>query len=154
MIHLTKIMHPSDFSDNSKLALYYASEFARQFNATLHIVHVISDPFVSVSPPIAGFLPPGSFKEMEVNSDKTLSEMAAQELLTDNTIVHITLTGNTSHEIVTYAKAKCIDMIVMGTHGYTGLTHMIMGSVAENVVRIAPCPVLTVRPEEFGFAMP
>ena len=82
MIHLTKIMHPSDFSDNSHLSLYYA------------------------------------------------------------------------HEIVTYAKTECIDMIVMGTHGYTGLSHIIMGSVAENVVRIAPCPVLTVRPEEFGFTMP
>ena len=80
--------------------------------------------------------------------------MVALELLTDNTIVHKTLTGNTSHEIVTYAKAKCIDMIILGTHGYNDLTPMIMGSVAENVVRIAACPVLTVRPEKFGFAMP
>ena len=57
-------------------------------------------------------------------------------------------------EIIRYAKENAIDMIVMGTHGYSGVKHLILGSVAENVVRKAPCPVLTIRPENHQFVMP
>ena len=69
-------------------------------------------------------------------------------------VVRATAQGTPFLEIIRYAKEKDIDMIVMGTHGRSGLVHMLMGSVAEKVVRKAPCPVLTVRPEGHKFVMP
>ncbi len=154
MIHFTSIMHPSDFSENSDQALYYAAAFADKYDASLHLVHVISDPAVAVPSPIAGFLPAGYFEEMEANSNETLSKIANREWVKDNRTICKTMTGNTSQMVVNYAKENDIDLIVMGTHGYSGLSHMIMGSVAENVLRTAPCPVLTVRPEKYEFIMP
>ena len=152
MIALKKILMPTDFSEPSRVALRYAQEFADRFGASLNILHVIED-FYLPGPSADGYMPmPGYFEEMEVRVkaefDKCLSSEKRQGVVT--TIKR----GNPFIEIVRYAKDQDVDLIVMGTHGRGPVAHLLMGSVAEKVVRKAPCPVLTVRHPEHEFVMP
>jgi nucleotide-binding universal stress UspA family protein len=141
-----KILCPIDFSDASRAALETAADLARRFGATLTLFHAY---------PVPGYtFPDGSF----VASSKMLDELAEQARrhleewrgvaasLGQPGAEAVTAVGEPAHEIVTWAKEHAADLVVLGTHGRTGLTHALMGSVAERVVRRAPCPVLTVRP--------
>jgi nucleotide-binding universal stress UspA family protein len=141
-----KILCPIDFSDASRAALETAADLARRFGATLTLLHAY---------PVPGYtFPDGSF----VASSKMLDELADQarrhleewKAIADTLglagVEAVTAVGEPAHEIVTWAREKGADLVVVGTHGRTGLTHALMGSVAERVVRRSPCPVLTVRP--------
>jgi nucleotide-binding universal stress UspA family protein len=141
-----RILCPIDFSDASRAALEMAADLARQHGATLTLFHAY---------PVPGYtFPDGSF----VASSKMLEELAEQArrhleewkgIATSLGLAAVeaaTAVGEPAYEIVAFAKEKAIDLVVVGTHGRTGLTHALMGSVAERVVRKAPCPVLTVRP--------
>jgi nucleotide-binding universal stress UspA family protein len=146
MINVKKILWPTDFSDNSKTSQMYAHELAVQFSAELHIIHVIVDPAYVVSPMGVGYIPDSYQADVRERSDKELAEQLADAV--DLTIVRETIDGAAAESITQYAQDNDINMIVMGTHGYSGLSRLLLGSVAEKVVRSAPCPVLTVHSED------
>jgi len=142
-----RILVPTDFSPPSAAALEYARILAMTYGSSIWILNVINDPSGESEFVADGFAP--STGEIR---DELLTE--ARERLacvlssTDCARYHVhyhALIGLPAHEIVDYASAIHADLIVMGTHGRTGLAHLLMGSVAEHVVRAASCPVLTVR---------
>ena len=152
MIDLHRILVPTDFSKHSQNALTYAVAFAEKFGAELYLLHIVQDlalfipDAVTVSPPVS---PPVGQLTAAVRGalDRLVQEKGLQR---DN--VHAEVRDGTPfYEIVQFAREKEIDLIVMGTHGRSGLAHVLMGSVAEKVVRKAPCPVLTVRHPEHEF---
>ncbi len=146
MIELKKILVPTDFSDYSKFALKYACELAGRFEADLHVLHVLQDLVAMVPEPGMAFPLPGDYMaELKESSERALSKLIDSAELSDTNVVRETREGPPFLEIIRYAKENNIDLIVMGTHGRTGLAHALLGSVAEKVVRKAPCPVLTVR---------
>ena len=154
MIKLSHILHPTDFSDASKQAQNYACALADHFGATLHFIHVVTDPTTVSTGPLGGYLPANYTQELKDHAEKTLSEYPAKEWSGKTPVERTVLEGYPFVEILGYAKENNIDMIVMGTHGHTGLAQMLLGSVAEKIVRKAPCPVLTVHPEDHKFVMP
>jgi len=151
LIGLKKILVPIDFSDHSKKALRYALPFARQFNAQLELMYVVEP---TIYPSDFGFGQVG-FPDVE----KELHEKATQELaaLIESSVPlsirssSVVSTGIPFVEITTYAQAEDIDLIIVATHGRTGVEHILFGSTAEKIIRKAPCPVLVVRAEEHDF---
>jgi nucleotide-binding universal stress UspA family protein len=142
----TRILVPIDFSPPSNAALEYARTVAARFGASLHLLHVADDPYRALYSAEV-FVP-----EMEGLRDEILADATArlQRQLRMGDIQQLAATvqaivGTPAASIVEYAEAHDIDLIVMGTHGRGGMSHLLMGSVAERVVRTAPCPVLTVR---------
>jgi nucleotide-binding universal stress UspA family protein len=132
------ILVPTDFSEFSETALEYATSLARDTGAELLIVHVREPPYYYDNA-FGGFA-------VEPN-DKAIFKLL-EEVKPANSDVrcsHKMLAGDNVTEIVRLAEARNVDMIVMGTHGRGGLSRVLMGSVAENVVRRAPCPVLTIK---------
>lgn len=151
MIQIQRILAPTDFSDYSNQALTYAVELANRFDAELHLLHVTQPVLANVS--YGGPIPDEQIHP-ELVALTELKEVEAPGLEQVAHVEHEVRTGPTFLEIIRYAKDNDIDLIVIGTHGRTGLAHAIIGSVAERVVRKAPCPVLTVRPEGHQFIMP
>ena len=154
MISIEKILHPTDFSANSNHALKYACAFATHFGAELHLLHVVVDISLVTLPPIDGYLPEGYYENARMHANEELAKMPNREMAGKIRIVRQALDGSAFVEIIRYAKDNDIDLIVMGTHGYSGLTHLVMGSIAEKVVRRSPCPVLSVHPENHEFVIP
>ncbi len=152
MIKLQRILFPTDFSPLSEEARLYAYTLAEKFGAELHIVCVVQD--VALMAPEM----PDTFAMPITNLDEVIR--AAQQTIKrypacgGKEPTRIVCTGEPFVEIIKYAREQDIDLIVIGTHGRTGLVHVLLGSVAERVVRKAPCPVLTVRPEGHQFVHP
>lgn len=138
---LDNILVPIDFSATSDEALAYARDLGRSFDAALHFIHVVHDLSDAWSVGLAGAAPGGFPDTFLRAAQQRLDALDAGGLRHDT----ITRVGQPHHEIVRYANTHNIDLIVMGTHGYGPVEHMLLGSVAERVVRSAPCPVLTVR---------
>lgn len=144
-----KILFPTDFSDSSKSAENCACELAKQFHAELHVLHVLQDFLLSVPQTAAALLIPPAILEDIVNSaEAEIQKVPSSASVGDLKIVRAVRIGSTCDAIVQYAQEHAIDLIVIGTHGRTGLRHMLLGSVAERVVQHAKCAVLTVRPDE------
>jgi universal stress protein A len=140
----SRILVAIDFSECSRLALAYARTIADRFDAALHLVHVIEPP--SDSGPYALNLyappPPAIQRALAQEAEARLQQLVpAGGAPTTPAVV----SGRPAEAILDYAARHGIDLIVMGTQGRTGLSHLFLGSVAEHVVRGAPCPVLTVR---------
>ena len=155
MPELKRILLPTDFSRTSEVALRYARTLADTFHASLHVLHVVEDPLVHGWTSV-DFNPdlPGYREVLAKTAGERLSRVLTE---TDRERYHakiVTKFGDPFVEIVRYAKEQDVDLIVMGTHGRGPIAHMLMGSVAEKVVRKAPCPVLTVRHPEHEFVMP
>ncbi|MEX2352619.1 MAG: universal stress protein, partial [Gammaproteobacteria bacterium] len=127
-------------------ALKYACSLAIQFNAELHLINVIHDAGLAV-PPVPVSLPPDYYEKQKQYAIEQLGRLPDEVLSHTGSVIRNVCEGQPFVEIIRYAKENGIDMIVMGTHGHTGLKHLVLGSVAENVVRKAHCPVLTVHPE-------
>jgi nucleotide-binding universal stress UspA family protein len=146
MIQLRNVLVAVDFGDASNVALTYARTLSRSFGARLHVLHVMENLFLR---PMAN-----DPRAIEAGAMKRLLETLTDE---DRTVLHavpvVRKSDAPADEIVKYAAAEHIDLIVMGTHGRPGLAHMLMGSVAEKVVRSAPCPVLTLRHPEREFVV-
>jgi universal stress protein A len=141
-----KILVPTDFSETAATALYYAKELARQFGAELHLLHVCEDPMLlSGWPTFTSESTSDIGEEAAVLRDqlKTLVTTEGAEPL--KTEVHVVVGQPTGFAIAQYALDGEFELIVMGTHGRGPVTHALLGSVAEKVVRSAPCPVLTIR---------
>ena len=156
MVTLKNILVPTDFGEAADAALMYARELAGRFGATLHVIHVAENIFLKAyGAETYGPLAADMQRDLEEAARKQLDE-----LLTDSdgsgppTKRAILTSGSPSFTIVEYANDNAIDLIVMGTHGRGALAHLVMGSVAERVVRLAPCPVLTVRHPEHEFVRP
>ena len=146
----TRILVPTDFSEPSDAALDYAKALAEKFGASLHLLHVFEDPFATgaFAAEMYAPVPPDTRDAMIADAKAHLVERVPD---TDSARFFATtevVTGLSARAIVDYAIANDIDLIVMGTHGRGGLAHLFMGSVAERVVRTAPCPVLTVHSAE------
>ena len=152
MIALTTVLVPTDFSDTSAVALRYGKALAEAFGASLHVLHVVQEPFAQPWAVEAyGFslanLQEEWVREAKTRMDATLTteERAKFDAQT------LTLLGHPVVEILKYATDHPIDLIVLGVRGRGPLNQIMMGSVAERVVRKAPCPVLTVRHPEREF---
>lgn len=146
---IRKILCAIDFSEYTEEVLAYACEIAKRFDAELHLIHVI--PLVAYIAPYETFLLPENMLEMERSMDKEAEEQFEKVLSTlEVQAKKILRKGIAFAEIVEYARNEGIDLIVVGTHGRTGVQHILIGSVAEKVVRKSPCPVLTVRPRKKG----
>lgn len=149
-IRISKILAPTDFSEHSCYALRYARTFADRWNAELHLLNVIEP---AVFPTEAGLTPMGMINiegELSDAAERAMREMLKREELQacDEPVVTSIAYGRASSAIIEYSLAHSIDLIVIATHGRTGLEHLIFGSTAERVVRESPCPVLTIRPPE------
>lgn len=134
------ILFPTDFSDASNVAFQYAVDYARLANAKLLIVHV-HEPVLPIIGGEIAYLPPQ-------DTDPQRRKLALQKIVPNVANVeysHRLLNGDPASEIVNLAKSEHVDLIVLGTHGRTGLERLIMGSTAEQVLRRAPCPVLAVK---------
>jgi nucleotide-binding universal stress UspA family protein len=152
MIHLTKILVPTDFSPHSEVALKYGCEFAQKFGAELHLLYVIQD---LISDFDGFYAMPGNYMaEIKAESERRIGSFLDPKWNQGKGVVRKTQAGTPFLEILRYAEEKKIDLIVMGTHGRGAIAHALMGSVAEKVVRKAACPVLTVRHPEHEFVMP
>ena len=115
------------------------------------MVHVIVDPAYALSPVGVGYIPETYQEEMQERSDAELATLVSAPTCEGLDVSYKTLAGNAADSIVEYAEDNQIGMIVMGTHGYTGLSRLVLGSVAERVVRSAHCPVLTVHSDDRQF---
>src|SRR6266851_4444247 len=157
MIALKNILVATDFGEAAESALAYGRAFARTFGATLHVLHVADDIYMNA---VGVELYTASASDLQHDLDEA-ARKELKELVLDRdnsgprTIPAVlTSSGTPALTIVQYAKTNNIDLIVMGTHGRGAFAHLVMGSVAERVVRLAPCPVLTVRHPEHEFVMP
>jgi nucleotide-binding universal stress UspA family protein len=142
----SKILVPVDFSSYTDHILRYAMEIARRFSSSLHLIHVI--PNLDYFAPYEAFMAAGAIvtvqKGVEVEVRKDLGEVAGR--IAGIGVTQAIRTGTAFVEIINYVEEQGIDLVVMGTHGRGRLEHILMGSVAEKVVRRSPCPVLTIRP--------
>jgi universal stress protein A len=153
MIQLKKILLPTDFSDYSATATKYACELARRFDAEVHLLHALDAHLASTPAFGMGLVLPQYIHESKVAAEKRLAEVLDPKWVIDRTVIQAVVEGSPKVEIIRYARSEGIDLIILSTHGRTGLSHVLMGSVAETVVRSAPCPVLTIRPEGHQFVM-
>lgn len=156
MASYKNILFPTDFSDFSDVALTHAAYLCNQCQARLIIVHVLEeillpDPieYMGVYESISEIQ-----KQLEEDASKQLAGYATDPRLEGFSLeTHLT-TGKAFMGIITAAREYKADLIVMGTHGSSGLNHVLFGSTAEKVVRKAPCPVLTVKHPDHSFTMP
>lgn len=145
MIQIRKILCPIDFSDTAREALHYAVGLAGILGAELALLHVYQAPGVPM-PEGMVMAGPEEMAAVTASVETSLNEWRAEAAAMGATaITTATAIGSTQSEIVRVATEAHVDLIVMGTHGRTGLSHALLGSTAERVVRHATCPVLTVR---------
>ena len=156
MITLKKILVPTDFGDAADAALNYARALARNFGASIDVLHVAEDASARA---FAGemyvAIPPALQKDIEEMARKELDRRFIDNDPDPIVMRRMVITSNApALSIVNYAKETGTDLIVMGTHGRGPMAHLLMGSVAERVVRLAGCPVLVVRHPEHEFVVP
>jgi universal stress protein A len=144
-MEIKKILFATDFSEGSSNSLPYAVSIAKQYGAKLYFVHVMYD----VAKTSGWYVPHVSmdelYRDMEKNAKTQLEKSFVEEIRGNKNVEYVVLKGTPYEEISRFAEENKIDLIVIGTHGRKGLDRMLFGSTAEQVVRYAPCPVLTVR---------
>jgi nucleotide-binding universal stress UspA family protein len=136
---ITRILVPTDFSRPSERALDYALDLAQQFGASLHLLHVVNRPLLAEGLAAEAFMSEKFESDMVRGTESRLRKLAPDAASTD------VVFGYAAKAIVDWASRLGADLIVMGCHGRAGVAHLMLGSVAEAVVRTARCPVLTVR---------
>ncbi len=149
---VNKILAPTDLSDSSILGVRYALEMAAAVNAKIiiyHVAHYESDfPYpLGIGEPTSAYLPPQSFDEFMRDRRQALNLFVEKHFIDLTPQIDLSLEtdiGSAQEQILQKAQEAKIDMIVMSTHGRTGLSHILIGSVTEYIVRRAPCPVLSI----------
>jgi universal stress protein A len=144
-LKMSRILVPVDFSEHSQAALRYALAFAAKFDAAVTLVHIVEQTVY----PGDWMYPPLATSDFAVEKrEQLLGKLQELTAGADVSAKHIVRIGRAWQEVIEIAKDEKCDLIIIATHGYTGLKHVLLGSVAEKIVRHAPCPVLSVRPEE------
>ncbi len=151
-MEIKNILMPTDFSDQSKAAVPWAVDLAHKYHAKLHVIHVFDenafDPaFFSPSEEKAHDYFTKVREGFEAEVDRFLEEYNTAEI----SILTVLANGSAFAEIIRYARDNAIDLIIMGTHGRSGLSTILLGNVAEKVVHKALCPVLTVHHKDYEF---
>jgi nucleotide-binding universal stress UspA family protein len=157
VIALKQILVATDFSQPSDAALRYGRDLARTYHASLHVLHVTDDLAARMAlAPLAVTPNIGNLQaDLEADARRSLEGLLPESERTSLNAQLVTkISDHPAETIVSYAREKRIDLIIIGTHGRSGMAHLFMGSVAERVVRTAPCPVLTVRHPEREFVLP
>ncbi len=156
MIRLHTILVATDFSEPAGTAVTYACTLAERLGGTVHVLHVVPD--VSSLPWTAeayGARREELTAEMQRGAGERLERvLSAEDRERCGATLHVREGRSVFVEIVRYAREQNVDLIVVGTHGRGAVAHALLGSVAEQVVRMAPCPVLTVRHPQHEFVMP
>jgi nucleotide-binding universal stress UspA family protein len=154
MVVIKNILVATDFSEPSGVALAYGRDLARNYGARLHVLHVVDDVMLHYTPEVS-IVGPDLQRDIDAIGRRNLDKWITDEDRRTLAAVAVIDRGiNPAQKIVDYAKANPIDLIVTGTHGRGVVKHLLMGSVAERVVRTAPCPVLTVHAHERDFIVP
>jgi nucleotide-binding universal stress UspA family protein len=146
-----KILVPIDFSDYSKSSLRYAVNYAKHFNASLILVYVIEPVIYPPDFSMGQIAIPAPGLEMDKRAEEELKKLSDKEIPSGMQVKKIIKTGKPFVEIIETAAEEDADMIIIATHGHSGVEHILFGSTAEKVVRKAPCPVLTLREPIKGF---
>ena len=153
MASLETILIATDFSDCSLRALDYARVFSDRFGSSLHLLHVVAEPLHELW---ACYSPGDAFvdlaEKLERDARHQMRLLVRADERAARRVVIAAVWGDPVQEILKYAREHAVDLIVCGTHGRHGLDRVAMGSVAERIVRLAPCPVLTVRGTELANA--
>lgn len=146
MISITRILAPVDLSELSEKALQYAAELAEKLGAKLTVLYVVAEP-AAVLPDMMMPVPVAApdMDELTTSGKQALAELIASKNLGRLNPVQDVRLGEAGEEILAAATDTKADLVVIGTHGRSGLKHLFLGSVAEEVMRHSPCPVLTVR---------
>ncbi len=147
MYIIKNILVTTDFSDFSAAAVEYASSFALLYGARIHLVHVI-EPGAVVGVHNVELNTDALVNELEANAQEDMRKFVYWKLKNNTNLEQVILRGEPQREIVRYAQENEVDLVVIATHGRTGLAHILMGSVAEKIVRLSPVPVLAVKPIE------
>ncbi len=152
MIKIRKILYPTDLSEYALHALPYATELAANYKARLCLLYVVDNYLIGA--PGAGFAgqPDDLLHRVKESGIRNLENLVSH--IKDVEAESAVLIGTPHVEIVRYAREQDIDLIVLATHGRKGIAHALIGSVAEKIVQMSPCPVLTVKHPEHEFVMP
>ena len=142
---LRSILAPTDFSHHALVALRHARELADYYDAHLDVVHVIEETVYPAFYNLTAYSIYDTQPDLEEQARKQLRKMYREVFGPEKNVDFHVLTGHAAQSITEFAREQGHDMIVMATHGLTGLAHLFIGSVAEKVVRTAPCPVFTVK---------
>ncbi len=148
---ISKVLVPIDFSDYSKSALKYAVSFVKHFSAQLILVYVVEPVIYPPDFSMGQIAIPSVDLEMDKRAMEELDKLSEQEIPSEIKVKSIVKTGKPFIEIIETAGEQDVDLIIIATHGHTGMEHILFGSTAEKVVRKAPCPVLTLREPIKGF---
>ncbi len=151
---IRRILIPTDFSPPARQAEHYAVALAQKFDAELHVLHVVEDPALPVHGSRYSWAVPDDMLPRlleQAEHDLKLAVPTADVNLIGHELVRKIKVGHPVNSIIEYANENQIDLIVIGTHGRSGLSHLLLGSSAEKLVRSATCPVLTVHPSGHQF---
>jgi universal stress protein A len=150
-LNISRVLVPIDFSDYSKNALKYAVNFVKHFKAQLLLIYVVEPVIYPPDFSMGQIAIPSVDMEMDKRAIEELNKLADQEIPAEIKVETLVKTGKPFIEIIDTASEKEVDLIIIATHGHTGMEHILFGSTAEKVVRKAPCPVLTLREPIKGF---
>lgn len=146
--NIKKILVPIDFSDHSKDSLKYAVNLAKLFNSELILIYVIEPVVYPPDFSMGQIAIPSVDLEMDKRASEELNNLAKKEIPGELKTKTTVKTGKPYIEIINFASEEKVDLIIIATHGHTGVEHILFGNTAEKVVRKAPCPVLTLRVKE------
>ena len=151
MMEIRAIMVPTEFSEHSKESVRYACGLAERLGSELHMVHILSEILpTGPDPLLMPVMPPEYYEENEKRAKETLDHLLEPAWGMPRSVVRGVRWGSPVEVVVAYAMEHRIELIVISTHGRTGLSHVLLGSVAERIIREAPCPVLTIRDRQNG----
>jgi universal stress protein A len=146
VFEIRSILAPTDFSAHSERAVRYACGLAERLGSELHLVHILSEILpAGPDPLLMPVMPPEYYEENEERARETLGRLLDPAWGSPRSVATAVRWGSPVEAIVAYAEDLRVDLLVIATHGRTGLSHVLLGSVAERIVREAPCPVLTIR---------
>jgi universal stress protein A len=145
-MNIQRILAPTDFSELSKQGLTSALELAEAFGAQLLLLHVVEPPPYPVEGIVPSPLGATLLDDLERQASNDLTQMLPEARRSKVEVARRVVVGISYRKIVEVAQEEKSDLIIMTTHGRTGLSHLVMGSVTEKIVRTASCPVLTIRP--------
>jgi nucleotide-binding universal stress UspA family protein len=144
-INIQRILVPIDFSEHSKNALKYAISFAQKFKASIDLIYVVEPTIYPADFSFGQIGFPNVEEELRTRGGNELKNLVKKEIAGNVVSRKVVRTGKPFYEINQYAIEENISLIIIATHGHTGMEHILFGSTAEKVVRKAPCPVLVVR---------